>query len=695
MNSSDDAMHARDPRLTDYALGESGAAEKEQIERWLAADPESRELVDQLRATATALEHDYALELASCSHERPHLAASHVMATASAMSVPRRIWLHVVGQASMLAAASVVIGGSLGWYGKATVVAEDEHVASVSAFPAQVEAYVPSVTTMPLAPDMTVSREAIHINAEANLESTAIGVGHGGSSSFACAVAPSKPVEHRVMPFAARQFGGGARPGRAGGPTYAVTSNTESYASTSENAFKLAAQDPLSTFSIDVDTASYSNARRFLQNGQLPPPDAVRIEEFVNYFRYAYPEPQGDAPFSNQATVASCPWAQAHKLVQIGLRARAIERAERPKSNLVFLIDVSGSMAHPLKLPLLVRSMRLLVDELDERDRVAIVVYAGASGLVLPSTECSWKSVIVGALDALQAGGSTNGGAGIELAYKIAAENFITDGQNRVVLCTDGDFNVGVTSEGDLVRLVEEKRKSGVFLSVLGFGEGNLKDSTMELLADKGNGNYAYVDSLAEARKVLVAEMGGTLFTVAKDVKLQVEFNPARVRAWRLIGYENRVLAHQDFNDDKKDAGDIGAGHTVTALYEVVPVGVPFELPGVDPLRYQETTRTTSAAASDELVTLKLRYKTPEGDTSRLISTPVADSDLGWQDAGADFQFAAAVVGFGMLLQKSPNAGSLTLADVLNLAAPGLEQDAAGLRREFVELVRRSQALSR
>ncbi|MBI5362524.1 MAG: VWA domain-containing protein [Planctomycetes bacterium] len=469
--------------------------------------------------------------------------------------------------------------------------------------------------------------------------------------------------------------------------------NTEAYAPIVENPFKLAAQDPLSTFSIDVDTASYANVRRFLNSGQLPPPDAVRVEELLNYFRFEYPKADGERPFSVSARVASCPWAPRHQLVQVGLRGQDIDLEKRTPSNLVFLIDVSGSMNSPDKLPLLVSSMKLLVEQLDGRDRLAMVVYAGASGVVLPSTTCDYKTVIVNALESLQAGGSTNGAAGIELAYQIAQQNFTQEGQNRVVLCTDGDFNVGVTDDGSLTRLIEAKRQSGVFLSVLGFGTGNTKDAKMELLADKGNGNYAYIDTLNEARKVLVHEMGGTLFTIAKDVKLQLEFNPAEVQAYRLIGYENRMLAHQDFNDDKKDAGEIGAGHNVTALYEIVPVGVPFQASGVDPLKYQAPATTSTAARSGELLNLKLRYKAPNGDTSKLIETPVRATNASWQEAPPDFKFASAVAGFGLVLRKSANIGSFTLNDAFQLATQGVGEDVGGYRKEFVELVRKAAAL--
>ena len=470
-----------------------------------------------------------------------------------------------------------------------------------------------------------------------------------------------------------------------------VPMNTESYDHVRDNAFFAAAENPLSTFSIDVDTASYANVRRFLNEGRLPPPDAVRIEELVNYFRFDYPQPEGDAPFSVTSAVAACPWTPEHRLVHVGLQARSIEDHALPPRNLVFLLDVSGSMQDPRKLPLVKSSMGLLVDQLRESDRVAIVVYAGAAGLVLPSTSGDRKGEIRAAIASLAAGGSTAGGAGIELAYRVASESFVEGGVNRVVLATDGDFNVGVSSPGALVRLIEEKRETGVYLSVLGFGMGNLKDSTMEKLADSGNGNYAYVDSLEEARKVLVTEAGGTLVTVAKDVKVQVEWNPAAVAAYRLIGYENRVLAHEDFNDDGKDAGDVGAGHSVTALYEVVPVGVAFQARTVDPLKYQAPRAPASSAANGELATVKLRYKAPEGSASSLLAFAVRDDGA---DASPDLRFAAAVAEFGMLLRGSEHKGGSSFAQVLELGRAGGGRDPGGYRAEFVRLVERAQRLS-
>jgi len=473
--------------------------------------------------------------------------------------------------------------------------------------------------------------------------------------------------------------------------------NTETYDHVVDNAFASAADRPLSTFSIDVDTASYSNVRRFLQAGQLPPPGAVRIEEMLNYFRYDYAPPTDDTPFAAHTEIAACPWNTDHRLVRIGLKGREIRNENRPAGNFVFLLDVSGSMNQPNKLPLVIEGMKMLVEQLGENDRVAIVVYAGASGLILPSTTCDQKATIFGAMDKLRAGGSTNGGAGIELAYRTAVANLIRGGTNRVVLCTDGDFNIGTTNQSELIRLIEDKAASGVFLTVLGFGRGNYKDSTMEKLADKGNGNYGYIDTASEARKILVEQLTGTLVTIAKDVKIQVEFNPAKVTAWRLIGYENRLLRKEDFNDDTKDAGEIGAGHTVTALYEIVPSGVAFKAPGVDPLRYQTTGATGPTLAgtpSDELMLLKLRYKQPDGASSILMSFPVTDDGGKLAGASEDFRFAASVAAFGMILRNSQYKGDYTIENVIELAHDTFGKgDDMDYRKEFIQLADRARKL--
>jgi Ca-activated chloride channel homolog len=470
--------------------------------------------------------------------------------------------------------------------------------------------------------------------------------------------------------------------------------NTERYAHKVDNGFARTTDAPLSTFSIDVDTASYANVRRFLRDGQRPPVDAVRIEELVNYFSYDDPEPSTDKPFSINTEVAAAPWAPEHRLVRIGLRTRAIDSARAPAANLVFLIDVSGSMQDADKLPLLKRGLGLLAQNLRPQDRVAMVVYAGASGLALPSTPGTQKNALLEALERLEAGGSTNGGDGIRLAYSVARQNFVKGGTNRVLLATDGDFNVGTTSEGDLTRLIEQERKSGVFLTVLGFGRGNLNDSSMESLADHGNGSYAYVDSIAEAHKVLVREAGSTLLTVAKDVKLQVEWNPKRVASYRLIGFENRILAARDFNDDKKDAGEIGAGHSMTALYEVVPLTASGSgpTPEIDALRYQGQVAPTTAADSDELMTVKIRYKRPDADVSQLLSQPVRER-AGDAQASADLRWSAAVACFGMLLRDSEHKGKATLALADSLARSALGADPHGQRHEFVRLIDQARML--
>ena len=534
----------------------------------------------------------------------------------------------------------------------------------------------------------------------------------------------------------------------------AEASGVEAYAAIHDNPFATPLQEPLSTFSIDVDTASYSNMRRFLTQGSWPPADSVRIEELVNYFSYDYTPPGAeisnlksqisnsksdisnsksevsnlkseisnpDVPFAVHMEVAGCPWNADHRLVRVGLKGKEIALDKRPVSNIVFLIDVSGSMQPENRLPLVKAGLRRLVDQLGENDRVGIVVYAGASGLALDSTNATQKDVILSSLENLQAGGSTNGGEGIQLAYALARKHFIPKGTNRVILCTDGDFNVGVTNQDDLTRLIEEESKSGVFLSVLGFGMGNLKDSTLEKLADKGNGNYAYIDTLREANKVFVEQMTGTLITIAKDVKIQIEFNPSQVGAYRLIGYENRLLAAQDFHDDTKDAGEIGAGHTVTALYEIVP---PNKLPAPTPvteekLKYQPAKGSGVISpspkpdptaildlprrekdsrprdAANELLTIKLRYKQPDADKSSLIEMPLSDAGRSFGQASTDFRFAASVASFGMILRHSPHRGNATLDAVIELAQSSLGADKSGYRSEFVSLVRSAKALAK
>ena len=460
--------------------------------------------------------------------------------------------------------------------------------------------------------------------------------------------------------------------------------NTESYSAINENNFKSVKNDPLSTFSIDVDAASYSNLRRFIHNGQMPPKDAIRIEEMINYFNYDYPEPKGQDPVSITTEITSAPWNKNHRLVSIGLKAKTISNENLPASNLVFLLDVSGSMQGPDRLDLLKTSLKLLTDQLRPNDHVAIVVYAGAAGLVLPSTPGNQKIKIKDALNKLEAGGSTAGGAGIQLAYETAQKNFIKGGNNRVILATDGDFNIGASSDGEMQRLIEGYRNSGVFLSVLGFGMGNLKDSKMETLADKGNGNYAYIDGINEAKKVLINEFGGTLFTVAKDVKLQIEFNPAKVAAYRLVGYENRLLNNEDFKDDKKDAGEMGSGHTVTALYEIIPVGVKDEFSKpIDALKYQEVKGTKN---STELLTVKLRYKNPDENKSQEMSVSLVDNVQSLAQASTDFKFKMAVAELGLLLRNSEFKQSANFKDLIEMAKTGKGKDENGYRAEFIQI---------
>jgi Ca-activated chloride channel family protein len=506
-----------------------------------------------------------------------------------------------------------------------------------------------------------------------------------------------------------RGYGAGYGPGSGGGVNLAWRggipiwrylrpphpgSNTEAYDLIADNPFLEAAQNPLSTFSIDVDTASYANVRRFLNSGSLPPKDAVRIEELINYFDYEYAGPTDGKPLAAHFDVTEAPWKPEHRLLRVALKGREL-RGDRPASNLVFLLDVSGSMGEPNKLPLVKESMRMLVNQLTENDKVAIVVYATEASVVLPPVSGDQKSRIMSAIDSLQAGGSTNGGSGIQLAYQAAQAGFIRGGINRIILATDGDFNVGITNRGDLSRLIEDKAKSGIYLTALGFGMGNYKDATLESLADKGNGNYAYIDNLAEVRKVFVEQLSATLVTVAKDVKIQIEFNPTQVSSYRLIGYEDRQLAKEDFNDDAKDAGEIGAGHAVTVLYELVPVNAADSTPRVDPLKYQQPTPTTPAARSGELATLKVRYKEPDQDKSISSEYVIRDAEKKFASATADFKFAAAVAAFGMVLRESPHKGNATLGSALEWATSGQGADRYGYRLEFIRLLQRAILIPR
>ncbi|TDO23453.1 vWA domain-containing protein [Sediminibacterium goheungense] len=475
--------------------------------------------------------------------------------------------------------------------------------------------------------------------------------------------------------------------------------NREGYDAITENTFQSVTEQPLSTFSIDVDAASYSNLRRFIQNNQLPPAGAVRIEEMINYFSYQYPQPKENQPFSVNTEITDCPWNKKHQLMLVGLQGKQIDLTDLPASNLVFLIDVSGSMYAENKLPLVKASLKLLADQLRPKDKVSIVTYAGSVGLVLPATSGEYRTKIKEVIDRLEAGGATAGGAGIQLAYKVAREQYKEKGNNRVILCTDGDFNVGQTSDAALETMIEQERRSGIFLTVLGYGMGNYQDAKMQKLADKGNGNHAYIDGIAEAKKVLISEFGGTLYTIAKDVKLQIEFNPRHVKGYRLIGYENRMLAKEDFNNDQKDAGDMGSGHTVTAIYELVPPDA--EIPAhvsVDPLKYQhkdsQKQPEKNYANTDERVTIKLRYKEPDGEQSKLITEVVKNAPVKFAQASNNLRFAAAVASFGLTLRGSAYKGSADFDQTLALAKSALGTDKEGYRREFIQLVEKAQQIA-
>lgn len=467
-----------------------------------------------------------------------------------------------------------------------------------------------------------------------------------------------------------------------------TASNTEEYNTIQENEFKNAIQNPLSTFSIDVDKAAYSNVRRFLGDNILPPKGAVRIEEMINYFKYNYPQPKGEVPFTVQTELSECPWNKEHRLLHIGIQGKSIDYDNLKPSNLVFLVDVSGSMEDPNKLPLVKSSLKMLLKELKKEDRISLVTYAGNAGLVLPSTSCSETETIEEAIDNLNAGGSTAGGQGIVLAYKVAKEHLIKGGNNRVILATDGDFNVGVSSTSELVSLIEEKRKDDIYITICGFGTGNYKDGRMEEISNIGNGNYFYIDNIQEAKKVFVTEMRANLFTIAKDVKIQTEFNPAYVESYRLIGYEDRLLNKEDFNNDKKDAGELGAGHTVTAIYEIVPVGSDSGSSGVDKLKYQDEGKLKEASLkNNELMVLKLRYKPIHSDESKLITSVVTNQPVALDATSDNFRFAASVAEFGMLLRKSEYIKSVTYDDAIALARNASSGDAEGYRSECIRMM--------
>jgi Ca-activated chloride channel family protein len=704
-----------DPRITAYALGELPADQLQEVEAILAGDAEARAFVETIRKTAgrvqDALQDEMAkLPLTAIPRKRfwTPLRVGIAVGTAMAACVAVAVMLPSLNRAREVARVtpepqirSVEKNSSEAAAQKAMQFHSTLSTsASTPASPAHV---APPITAMPSRESALRARTATPspMMFDANDSILLPTDDEGGPPAIAPANNADKlaRINERINFY--RQQGAENREKiqklelQADELTKRMTGqfNTESYDRIQDNPFLDVVDNPLSTFSVDVDSASYSNVRRFLNMNQLPPKDAVRIEEMVNYFPYDYAPPTDGKPFATHMELSVCPWNEKHQLLRIAIKGQEIAQDKRPPSNLVFLLDVSGSMDDPRKLPLVKRSMKALLEKLGENDRVAIVVYAGSSGLVLSSTPATEKARIAQAIDELSPGGSTNGAQGVELAYAMAKDNFIKDGTNRVILCTDGDFNVGVTDQGSLTRLIEDKAKSGVFLSVLGFGMGNTKDSTMEKLADKGNGNYAYIDTFNEARKVLVEQMAGTLVTIAKDVKLQLEFNPAKVASYRLIGYENRMLAKEDFNNDMKDAGEIGAGHTVTALYELVPAseGSAGET-SVDALKYQKPSEKVS---SDEMLTLKLRFKPPTGDKSDLIEFVLRDSAKPFSQSSKEFQFASAVAGFGMILRDSPHKGSLTLDAVAEIAASSKGEDASGYRGEFVELVAKAKTLKK
>lgn len=701
-----------DPNLTAFALGELSPDDHAKMAEAVAASPEAQSYVAETQQFARLLRAEYEADRQQPAPRSPFIVRMEEERRASS----RYQWGSLAAALAIFAVIAAVAITTLqresGTLSKRRADNPKPPAPKESASETTLEMEAPAtpgplLALQPPRPSGTAAREFAE---EPTLAEKSFGYEQNQKPALDAAAGkygglalnPPAPAPPMPMKRAYNYAAGRGETTEAEPPSrYRQDFNTATYDKVEENPFLPAATNPLSTFSIDVDTASYSNVRRFINSGSLPPKDAVRVEEMINYFTYDYREPEGDKPFSIDLDATACPWEPSHRLLRIGLKGREVANEKRPASNLVFLLDVSGSMMPSERLPLVKQAMRLLVDKLTEKDRVAIVIYAGGSGLALNSTSGSDKEKILRALEELQAGGSTNGAEGIELAYKVAADNFIKGGVNRVILATDGDFNIGVTNQGDLIRLIEAKAKTGVFLSVLGVGTDNLKDSTMQKLADKGNGNYAYLDSVDEARKVLVQQINGTLMTIAKDVKIQVEFNPARVASYRLIGYEKRLLRKEDFNNDKIDAGEIGAGHTVTALYEVVPAGSDADpassVPPVDPLKYQSPNSSVAAQAEaktlPEMVTVKLRHKKPDGETSELTERSFTDNGSKFENAAPDLKFAAAVAEFGMLLRDSQYKGKATLGAVIEWAQEGKARDTAGYRAGFIEMARKAQAL--
>lgn len=705
-----------DPRLTAYALGELSSDEKLEIENALETQPDLQEVIDEVHNVTKLLEDAFATEDILTLNEEARDEVKDVASETVSKPFPIRFYLSrvVIPIAAMIVLAIYIPSSD---DAKSINEVDDNVILDIAhevqeARQLEVDADVTDKETAkkltlnvadslkkeisPNLPPTLKEQDSVaqkSVKNSRNMVKTNVNTLSRSNLSKECRKVKAVAFEGILPSINVSQSVGAVSCGLIYRPpceTVVPVSQNESYGVINENGFIRTKDEPLSTFSIDVDTASYSNIRRFLTRNQLPPSGSVRIEEMINYFTYDYPKPKGNVPFSVTTDVSTAPWDSSHKLVRIGMKGKEIAKENRPMSNLVFLLDVSGSMNSPNKLPLLKKGMKMLVEQLGENDRVAIVVYAGASGLVLPSTGCSSKDVILDALDRLRAGGSTNGSGGIQLAYQIAVKNYIKGGINRVILATDGDFNVGTTNRSDLIDLIKKKAQSGVYLSVLGFGMGNYKDNTLEDLADKGNGNYAYIDTIEEAKKVLIKEMGSTLVTIAKDVKIQVDFNPQAVEAYRLIGYENRMMSKEDFNNDKKDAGEIGAGHTVTALYEIIPVGATVQLPKVDPSKYLKPTTVKKGINSNELLEVRVRYKQPNSETSSLLKFPLVDSNKPFASMNDDFRFATGVAIFGMILRDSKFVSSMSLDDVIRMAESSKDKPYRG---EFIELVKKAKRL--
>ena len=702
-----------DIQLTAYALGELSDAERADIEARLRTDPAAQAAVDDIRALAARLETELKSESAPALTDDQRRRILKTPAPGAGRTV-RFPWRRITGFAAVAAAVTLVFGGVL-WRAAKHLLENRFAQAQQASIACEVvevedrqldELYAPEE----LAEMVDVKPPDVDLDMAPAPE-----VQDFCAAPAADSVTELNVASDRISPIIMKGLAPGGMANRSGaGRAASIQSyggswapypcpppaNTESYAPIQGNRFKSVGDEPLSTFSIDVDTASYANIRRFLRAGEMPPPDAVRVEEMINYFPYDYAPPRGNAPFAVHVESAACPWAPAHALVKIALKGKELDAETRPPCNLVFLIDVSGSMAPDNKLPLVKKAIQLLARQLTDRDRVTLAVYAGAAGLVLPATPAGDLATIDAAVERLNAGGSTAGGEGIRLAYDEARKTFLPDGNNRVVLCTDGDFNVGITDSEELAGFIADRAQQGIFLTVLGFGMGNYKDDRLETLADKGNGNYAYVDNFSEARKNLAEQAAGTLFAIAKDVKLQIEFNPAQISSYRLVGYENRLLAKEDFNDDRKDAGELGAGHVVTAFYELVPVGAE-SAPGVDPLKYQAAEdrpaaqeKKKAAKASPEWLTVKLRYKLPRENKSAKIEVPFIGGDAAFENASGDFRFAAGVAAAGLMLRGDPSVMDLNYGEVIEWTSAAVGADAGGYRREFIDLLKNAAALA-